>query len=392
MKLSRFPVLPLSIAEGIIVTKTIPPAPIPDAPHIFSMSCKVTAVNGELASPEGREKAIDWWRKFGFTKLWLETYRHGECVSTERLVEARDAFRAAGFEVCGMITPTMLNDVAPDKGEAQMVVCWSDPKARERLRAEVARAAGLFDTVILDDFLFSTCGDDCARCVQDRFARGIADWGEYRRTLMFEVCARDIVAVAKDANPGAHFIIKFPCWHRRYGERGYDPACQATLFGECWVGTETRDANPEPLQACWIMAWMDSITGGKCGGGWYDALDCTPEKFVEQAYYTVLGGARESLVHCYDYLLADNPGRTPFGEKANSPSACREAFEREAVKLRELAGFLRGAERGKFSMGENGVSTHEFRKDGRSFVARLNTKGETVEGIPPHGFEMKEAE
>ena len=29
-----------------------------------------------------------------------------------------------------MITPTMLNDPAPGKKEPQMVVCWSDPKAR----------------------------------------------------------------------------------------------------------------------------------------------------------------------------------------------------------------------------------------------------------------------
>ena len=376
----------------MIVLGPVPPAPIPDAPHVFSMSCKVTAVNGDLANPEGRARAIDWWRKFGFTKLWLETYRHGEYVPTERLAEERDAFRAAGFDVCGMITPTMLNGAAPGKEEPSMVVCWSDPKARERLLAEAARAAAVFDTVILDDFLFSTCGDDCALCVADKAARGIADWGEYRRALMFEVCGRDIVAVAKDANPNAHFIIKFPCWYRRYGERGYDPARQTALFGECWVGTETRDANPEPLQACWIMAWMDSITGGKCGGGWYDALDCTPEKFVEQAYYTILGGAGESLVHCYDYLLADNPGRTPFGEKAESPSACRKAFEREAARLRELASFLRGAERGKFSMGGSGISTHEFRKDGKRFVVRLNTTCETVDGLPPHGFEVKEAD
>ena len=50
--------------------------------HVFSMSCKVTAVNGDLATAEGREKAIGWWRRNGFTKLWLESYRHGERVPT----------------------------------------------------------------------------------------------------------------------------------------------------------------------------------------------------------------------------------------------------------------------------------------------------------------------
>ena len=358
--------------------------------HVFSMSCKVTAVNGELATAAGREKAIAWWRENGFTKLWLETYRHGEYVPTERLVEERDAFRAAGFAVCGMITPTMMNDPAPGAKEPQMVVCWSDPKARARMRDESARAARVFGTVIIDDFLFSSCGEWCAGCRADKERRGISDWGEYRRALMYEVCEKDILPAAKAANPAAHFIIKYPCWYRNYAKQGYDPVRQAKLFGECWVGTETRDANPEPIQACWIMAWMDELTGGRCGGGWYDALDCTPEKFVEQAYYTILGGARESLVHCYDYVLAADPGRTPFGEKAGNPGACRAAFERAGDELRRLADVVAGAERGPFSMGGNGVSTHVFLKDGKCYVVRLNTKGEPVAGLPPHGLELKE--
>ena len=363
------------------VAEKMPPvaaAKMPDAKHVFSMSCKVTAVNGDLATAEGRERAIAWWKKYGFTKLWLETYRHGEYVPTERLVEERDVFRLAGFTVCGMITPTMLNDTEPGKKEPRMVVCWSDPKARERMGEECARAARIFDTVILDDFLFSKCGDGCARCRADKAARQIADWGEYKRTLMYEVCERDILPAVKKANPKAHFIIKYPCWYRNYANNGYSPVRQAELFGECWIGTETRDANPEPLQACWIAAWMDSITQGRCGGGWYDALDCRPEKFIEQARYTILGGMKESLVHCYDYLLADDPGRTPFGEKAKSPRACAEAFEREIGNLVALAELVRGAERGKFELMPCGVSRHEFRKDGKEFTIYLNTKGEKI--------------
>ncbi len=376
----------VSLAAATIATP-IPPAQMPSTPHVFSMSCKVTAVNGDLAKPEGRAKAIVWWRKNGFTKLWLESYRHGVAVPSELLAEERDAFRAEGFEVCGLITPTMLNDTAPGASEPQMVVCWSDPVARERMKAEVARAARLFDTVILDDFLFSSCGEGCKRCAADKAARGIANLGEYRRALMLEVCEKDILPAAKAANPKAHFIIKYPCWYRNYAQRGYSPARQAELFGECWIGTETRDANPEPLQACWIMAWMDALTEGRCGGGWYDALDSTPEKFIEQGYYTILGGARESLVHCYDYILADDPGRTPFGEKTGPRGACRETFERHAASLRALAERVRGAERGPFEMLPCGVSRHEFRKDGQSFVIYLNTKDKPV-AIPGTDFTL----
>ena len=72
---------------------------------------------------------------------------------------------------------------------------------------------------------------------------------------------------------------------------------------------------------------------------------------------------KESLVHCYDYLLSDDSGRTPFGEKAANPRACAKAFERES---------------GKFEMLPCGVSRHEFRKGGKEFVVYLNTTGESV--------------
>jgi len=357
--------------------------------HVFSMSCKVTSCNSELATPAGRERAIGWFRTNHITKLWLESYRHTESVPTERLIEERDAFRNAGFTVCGMITPTQLNAPGAD-GKRPMVVCWSDSEARARLRAEAVRAAGVFDTVILDDFLFSHCDDSCARCKADKARRGIADWGAYRRALLYEVCERDILAPVRAANPKAHFIIKYPCWYKCHAQNGYDVVRQTKLFGECWIGTETRDANPQPLQACWIMDRFDRLTEGRCGGGWYDGLDSSPEKFVEQAYYTILGGARESLVHCYDYLVADDPGVTPFGEKATRAHACAAAFTREIDRLQKLGDFLCGAERLGYVRGADGVSRHRFRKDGRTYLARLNTTDKAADGLPPHGFDFRD--
>ncbi len=368
---------------------------IADRPHVFSMSCKVPSCNTELNTKEGRARAIDWCRKNHITKLWLESYRHAERVETKLLEEERDAFRAAGFEVCGMITPTKLND-PPTDGEAPFVVCWSDPKARKRLTEESARVAKVFDTVIIDDFLFSTCDDKCARCKAGKEARGFVDWGMFRRQLMNEV-AQSVIAWGKHANPNVHFIIKYPCWYQNWAANGYDPVAETKMFGACWVGTETRDANPDPVQGCCLMEAMDRLTGGTCGGGWYDALDCSPEKFVEQARYTILGGARESLVHCYDYLLAKDPGSTPFGEKADRSHACAEAFSREIDGLVKLAEFLRGAERVRWGWcGQAyGVSYHFYRKNGRLYVAYQNVTDErkTADGhdLEPHGFLLTEA-
>jgi len=367
-------------------------APTADRPkHVFSLSCKVTACNRELSTDEGKRRCVDWCRANGITKLWLESYRHTERVASELLASERDYFRAQGFETCGMITPTQLNDAPAADEKPPMVVCWSDPKARARLRDEVVRAAKVFDTVIMDDFLFTWCGANCSRCTAEKERRGIAEWDAFRRELLFDVCRDEIVGAAKAANPKAQFIIKYPCWWKDWTRNGYSPARQAELFGVCWVGTETRDAGPDPFQACWIVGHTQRLTGGRCGGGWYDALDCTPEKFLEQAYYTILSGVKESFIHCYDYLLAADPGVTPFGEKADRSHACARLFEKKSAELRKLADFVSLAEIGPAELKPNGVSEHVFRRDGKTYRARLNTKDITVDGLPPHGFSLQHA-
>ena len=339
--------------------------------HVFSMSCKVNALNGAFATEGGRSQAVAWCRKNHITKLWLESYRHDEKVPFERLVEARDFFRKNGFAVSGMITPTQLND------SRSMVCCWSDPVACKRLAAEAGKAALVFDEIILDDFLFTGC--TCSRCRETMASWGVSDWGVFRRRLMLDVCKRYIIEAGRQANPKVQFIIKFPCWWEGYADAGYDLAAESELFGKCWIGTETRDANPNPLQSCWIVGWMDGQSGGRCGGGWYDPLDSKPEKFVEQARYTILGGAKESLIHCYDYLVAGEPGKTPFGEKMDGGHACAAAFEAEAEGLKRLADLLDGATRGPFNMRTNGVSRHLFAKGGVRYEAFQNTTDRAME-------------
>ena len=84
---------------------------------VGTMAVMIFSLRSELAEAKTRARAIEWFRKNHITKLWLESYRHGERVETKLLEEERDAFRAAGFEACGMITPTKLND-PPEGGDA----------------------------------------------------------------------------------------------------------------------------------------------------------------------------------------------------------------------------------------------------------------------------------
>lgn len=354
--------------------------------HVFSMSFKVTALNGELRDAAVRRATADWLRTNGFSRVWLESYRHAERVPDERLAEMRDFFAAEGFDTAGLVTPTCLNDPAKAGERPPIGVCWSDPVARTRLAGESARVARLFDTVLLDDFLFASCGEGCPRCRAAKEKAGEADWGRFRRALMLDVCRELILAPARQAKPSVRFIIKFPCWYRFWEDRGYSPLAESELFGASWVGTETRDANPDALQACWIVGHLQRLSGGRCLGGWYDALDSKPEKFLEQARYTILGGARESLVHCYDYLLAQDPGVTPFGEKAGCPRECADIFAANSASLRRLAARVAGAESLGFRMLPSGVSKHRFRRGSREFEVFVNTRDEAADGIPAHGM------
>lgn len=339
--------------------------------HVFSMSCKVTSCNSELSSKYGRKKLIKWCKENHISKIWLESYRHGEIVPTDLLKAERDALLRSGFEVCGLVTPTSLGPAEKD-GHTPIEVCWSNPKARERLNEEIRRAAGLFDVIIIDDFLFTDHYEDCLSCVSDKVERGIDDWEEYRRALLLDVCSEDIVKPAKEVNPSVQVIIKYPCWWQDWEKRGYSPAAQAKLFGKCWIGTETRDANPYPMQSCWIVDHTDKLTDGRCAGGWYDALDCSPDRFLLQAYYTILGGAKESLIHCYDYLLAENPGKTPYGEKSNRAHECASAFEDRSDDLYNLAQVLYGTEVISYNIGEDNVSTHVYKKGEDTLVVKFD--------------------
>ena len=155
------------------------------------------------------------------------------------------------------------------------------------------------------------------------------------------------------------------------------------IFGDCWIGNETRDRHPEPLQACWYVQRANRLFGDRCGGTWFDPLDSEPEKFVEQARYALPGGARELLFHAWDYLFAEDPGQVPFVQDMSRGRVGGLAFEREASGLRELAAILAGAEQGPVDMFA-GVSRHEFRRGGRLMVAWQNTTGkETTVHMPP---------
>lgn len=387
--------------------------------HVFSMSVKVSSLNRELRDAGKRNGFVEWLRKTPISKLWIESYRHGEYVGSDLLAEYRDYFRSAGFAVSAMVTPTCLNDPAPGEERAPFVVCWSDGKARERLAREAERVASLFGETIVDDFLFSSCTKECPRCLEAYARSNTQDWALFKRELMRQVSLESVVGPARKANPSARTIVKFPCWYRNWADNGYDCVSQPRLFGACWAGTETRDANKDAMQGVHVLELLDGASGGRCLGGWYDALDCTAEKFIEQARYTILGGAKESLIHCYDYLLAEDPGITPFGEKASRSTRHADMFCAQSHGLAALAAALEGAEALRHEWVRESafepapLTCHVFKKGETLLRAYQNTSSspasipqEHLEGLervlslpedggqcgnaqlPPHGFAL----
>ncbi len=268
--------------------------------HHFSMTCKVDCINEQFITEEGRQKAMDFFKACKVDKIYLESYRHGVSVDSKILKEVRDAFTMAGIQCAGCITTTQMSKTVVS--EWDITTCYTDSTGLGFLKETVQRTAKLFDLIILDDFFFTVC-----KCPLCQAARGNRTWEEFRKEQMLQVSQEFVLNAAKEVNPACKIIIKYPCWYETLQGSGYDVIKQSELFDYTFAGTETRDSKPQ-TQACWYQSWLNDIGDGKCEGGWYDPLSSPPDIYVEQARQTILGGAKESLLHCYDYLDSDNKG------------------------------------------------------------------------------------
>jgi hypothetical protein len=123
------------------------------------------------------------------------------------------------------------------------------------------------------------------------------------------------------ANPRTQLIIKFPQWYDRFHLFGYDPARMPEWFDQVWVGTEVRDPSTprwgflQPTEGYMNFRWLSSVAGKKVRGAWFDHIECSAQNFVDQAYGSVLAGARElTLFHLGD-LLTPHPGDQLLAER-----------------------------------------------------------------------------
>jgi hypothetical protein len=271
-----------------------------------------------LGSEAGLERAIDWCKKTGVTKVYLEVYRDNYRAERSTLEQARQRFLDTKFDVSGCVTTTVVGK--PSTNWKPTISCYTDPPTQTNLQSIFEYAASLFDEIMIDDFWFTDC--TCTNCDAARVAKTVSigdrtypvhgdTWEDYRCELMTRLSKERVLAPAKRVNPRARLIIKYPQWYDNFHERGYEVLRETAEFDRIWVGTETRDygdrrwGGTPQYEGYFIMRWLGGIGGAKCGGGWYDPLGTTERTYLEQARQTILAGAHESMLFAYGPLQRD---------------------------------------------------------------------------------------
>ncbi|HLF33497.1 MAG TPA: hypothetical protein VI583_04640, partial [Cyclobacteriaceae bacterium] len=268
------------------------------------------AVDQYLSTVEGKREALSILNANGITKVFLEVYRGGLVVPDSTLKSAADFFKENGFEVAGGIATVPGSDFGIRQEARHSWFNWEHQKTQEDLKKVMRDTAPFFDTFIVDDFL---CTADTGEL--SKTAKGNEDWPQYRRELLTRLSSELFIDPPKEVNSGIRMIIKYPQWYDRYHIFGYDVASQPGIFDEVWIGTETRGQYTrrfgyvQPYEGFVNYRWMASLSGNKMGGAWFDHIDCTAEDFIDQAYQSVLAGAKELTLFNYYNFTEGHPGQ-----------------------------------------------------------------------------------
>lgn len=303
----------------------------PARPLRLSVYATAGGVQTHLGTDEGRRKALEAMRALKISRLFLEGRRGDEYVSPDQLRAVAGFFRREGLEVSGGIATVPGRTFGVRQNGGLSWLNYQAEKTQRDIAAYFRENAPVFEELIVDDFY---CTADTSP-ESDR-ARGGRDWARYRQDLLVSLVEPMMLAPARAARPGVRVILKYPQWYDRFHLFGYDPVRLSPPFDAIWVGTEVR--NPEtrrmgyvqPTEGYFNFRWLRAVAGEKVRGAWFDHIECTAQNFLDQAYQSVLAGARElTLFHLGD-LLEGHAGDA--------------LLARALPELEELAGKLMGRE------------------------------------------------
>ena len=277
-------------------------------------------VRDHLSSEKGRAEALEFCRKMGISKVYVETFRDAYQADEQTLKTARDFLRQAGLKVSGCVTTTRFGK--PTTGW-EVGACYTNRANQEHLASIFSFTARLFDEIMIDDFFFTDC--ECSECAA---AKGAMSWRQYREKLMLEVSRDRVLGPARRENPKVKVILKYPQWYDLFQERGYIVDKETALYDRIWVGTELRDpssdewGHKQQYEGFFIYRWLSEIGGPKTGGAWFDPYGTDPTYYLDQAYISALAGAPEIMLFHYGALISDE-----FHPQAEAFAARRPEIE-----------------------------------------------------------------
>ena len=298
---------------------------------LLTLSAWFTAqdVRSFLSGSDGLDKAVNWCKQNGVTKVYLEAFGRGLYAERKTLVDAKSRFMKEGIEVQGGVTTSKFGKDGVTNGW-KGAQCYTNKATQEELQRIFEYTALMFDQIVIDDWYFTTC--QCDECVA---ARGSQTWPEYYGDLMVKMSRERVMQPAHAVNPNVKVIIKYPQWNDEFHMRGYEVVRQPEIFDGIWVGTEDRnfDYNSGPgyeigYNAYFNMRWLASL--GRVGGGWFDTGGATNDrKHLPRAGPPyMLGDGREMILWCYSGHLGAAPKM--------------EALTKELPGLIKLAKIVRG--------------------------------------------------
>jgi len=298
------------------------------APLELSVYCTAGDVDHYLSTAESREQALRALQPLKVRRLFLEGRRGDEYVPPARLREVRDFFTQHGIHCSGGVATVPGKEFAQRQQSGLDWLDWESPKTQAGLAVTFAEDAPLFPETVVDDF-FCT-GDLSSTAAQ---AKGTRSWGEYRRDLLVSLIEPLMLRPGRSSSPQHRLILKFPQWYDRFQLFGYDPARMPAYFDQVWVGTEVR--NPEtrrmgfvqPTEGYMNFRWLSSQIGRKVRGAWFDYIECTAQNFIDQAYLSVLAGAKEITLFRLGDVVEGNPGSALLAAKWRNLSALAKRLD-----------------------------------------------------------------
>ncbi len=281
--------------SGAAAPTTPAALPAPSAPALtLSVYATATDVLQHLAPPTVRTAALARLQALHVSRVFLEGRRGDEYVPPATLAEVRDFLAAHGLASAGGVATVPGAGFGVRQNEGLGWLNWEAEKTRRDVARFFTENAAVFDTLIVDDFF---CTGDTSPVSEA--ARGARSWAAYRRDLLVSLIEPLMLGPARAQRPDVRLILKFPQWYDRFHLFGYDPERMAGPFDPVWVGTEVRNPHTrrmgyvQPTEGYVNFRWLRALGGEKTTGAWFDHIECTAENFTDQAFQSVLAGARE---------------------------------------------------------------------------------------------------